>query len=345
MARLSMEGAPLAALRGLLAGASEAAVDMDVPLELIACLGPDVRLEMVQPPLRPAAALWLVGPDRRVADASPDQIVVRVTDMDAKARRVLVTRPLVPGLEPDPLVMAIERLGETPVHYPFARAVFRYDQRTLAAFEQVGRYHWLAITSQLAWHFFLEGLQQAGGDLRMLQRTRIAAVGAKTSRAIEGSGLRVDVCPEQARAVALVEALAGRMQDGPRVLYPRSELAAPALEDGLRAAGAEVTAPVVYGFDPLMPPWTPLLTKALAGGDIAAAVFASGSAARMTVRQLGPGLMRRLPAFALGPETAAVLRDELGFERVALAPTARFEALAGLLHDWLERDDRRWDFP
>jgi uroporphyrinogen-III synthase len=82
------------------------------------------------------------------------------------------------------------------------------------------------------------------------ERLRVAVVGPATAAAARERGLPVHLEAEKAEAEGLVEALAeapGGAPTGKKFLLPQAGDARPVLAEGLRAAGAEVTAVVAYG--------------------------------------------------------------------------------------------------
>ncbi|WFR68638.1 uroporphyrinogen-III synthase [Curtobacterium flaccumfaciens] len=98
-------------------------------------------------------------------------------------------------------------------------------------------YGWLVVTSATA-------VRVVAGRVPCLPSdVRVACVGEATARAARDAGWRVDVVPADASAAGLVGALPA---DADRVLYPRSEIAASTLVDGLRARGIDVDDVVAY---------------------------------------------------------------------------------------------------
>jgi uroporphyrinogen III methyltransferase / synthase len=82
------------------------------------------------------------------------------------------------------------------------------------------------------------------GDARGLARSRIAAIGPATARALAKHGVLADVIPERAHAESLLDALTGIPVR--RVLIPRARDAPDVLPDGLRAHGAQVDVVALY---------------------------------------------------------------------------------------------------
>ncbi|MBF4603224.1 uroporphyrinogen-III synthase [Curtobacterium sp. VKM Ac-2884] len=145
---------------------------------------------------------------------------------------------------------------------------------------------------------------------------RVAVVGEPTARAARAAGWVVDLVPEQASAAALVDALPDT--DG-TVLFPRSEIAAPTLVDGLRARGIDVDDVVAYrtvgtGDEPITLDAAP-----------DAVLVTSGSVAREIARRMTPLDPRTLVA-CIGPGTAADARAA-GLPVHVVGPTRSAEAL------------------
>ncbi len=103
----------------------------------------------------------------------------------------------------------------------------------------------------------------------------LAAVGAATARELPGAAI---IPSGGVGAGALVAELRDRVA-GKRVLVARAEGGNPALVDGLRASGAQVTALTLYRTVPARQA-DPAALAALREGRVDAIAFASGSAAR-----------------------------------------------------------------
>jgi len=151
---------------------------------------------------------------------------------------------------------------------------------------------WLAVTSATAVRVV------AGRVSRLPAGVRVACVGEPTARAAREAGWAVDLVPEHESAAGLASALPS---DAGHVLFPRSEIAAPTLVDGLRARGIAVSEVVAYrtvgtGDDPIVldpPPDAVLVT--------------SGSVAQQVVRRMTP-LDPRTHVACIGPATADAAR-------------------------------------
>jgi uroporphyrinogen-III synthase len=160
-----------------------------------------------------------------------------------------------------------------------------------------GDYAWVAVTSATA-------VRLLGGLVpRLPTGVRVAAVGRVTASACAELGWSVEVVPEEASAVGLVAAMSasGGVDIDGRVLFPRSDIAAPTLVEGLRGRGLDVDDVVAYrtvetGTDRIVldpPPDAVLVT--------------SGSIARQVALRMTPlDPMTRIAC--IGPRTAAEAR-------------------------------------
>ncbi|WP_439689719.1 uroporphyrinogen-III synthase [Curtobacterium sp. SP.BCp] len=152
---------------------------------------------------------------------------------------------------------------------------------------------WLAVTSATA-------VRMVAGRMPSLPAgVRVACVGQATARAARQAGWRVDVVPDTESAAGLVAAFP---QPAGRVLFPRSELAAPTLVEGLRARGIDVEDVVAYrtvgtGDEPVRLDRAP-----------DAVLVTSGSVASQVARRMTP-LDPGTRIACIGPGTAAAARE------------------------------------
>ncbi|MCC2333700.1 uroporphyrinogen-III synthase [Cellulomonas wangsupingiae] len=287
--------------------------------------------------------------------------------------RVLVPRPpLDPALPPphpparerssraaagpaavSPAAVALAAVGAEPLVVPLVRTVPLDDLTPLDdALLALGArwYTWLAVTSQAAVAVLAErAAAHDDGLAALLARggVRVGAVGPGTARALEALGVRVDVVPPvRSTAVDLVAALtaadargAGTAPDAPtpaapRALFPRGDLAARTLADGLTSAGWDVDDVVVYRTVPAGPP-EPQVTRAWAAGDVHAALLTSASSVRALLDHLGPP-PAATRVVVIGPSTAAEAR-RLGVRVDAVAARQTLAGLVDALTDLVAR--------
>jgi uroporphyrinogen-III synthase/uroporphyrinogen III methyltransferase/synthase len=122
------------------------------------------------------------------------------------------------------------------------------------------------------------------------------------------------------------------------VLVPRAADGRPELIDGLRAAGAEVVAPVAYRTVRAAPGSLAALGVLLSAGRIDAVTFASPSAVHGVVEGLGVdvGRLAGVLLAAIGPTTAEALR-EAGFSAGVVPDIHAAKALADAVAERLTR--------
>lgn len=216
---------------------------------------------------------------------------------------ILVTRPTGEG---DPVVRALQAVGLCVYAVPTVEVQpVEFDQPDFA------RYDWVIVTSAAG----VDALSELAAGPRW------AAVGGATARALLARGVEPQLVPAVANGLALANALPDAR--GKRVLLVRATAAAVDLPTRLRARGAEVDEVAAYrtieGPESSAEP----LQAALADSELAAVVFASGSAVRGFVALGGTAA---LPAITIGPRTTAVAR-QLGFRVIAEAEKQSVEAL------------------
>ncbi|MCC2313757.1 uroporphyrinogen-III synthase [Cellulomonas xiejunii] len=251
-----------------------------------------------------------------------------------------------------PAAVALVAAGAEPVVVPLVRTVPLDDLTTLDdALLALGSgwYEWLTVTSQAAVAVLAErAATHDDGLAALLGRAdvRVAAVGPGTARALEALGVRVDVVPPvRSTAVDLVAALVATgstgptnrgaaVASGPRALFPRGDLAATTLADGLTAAGWAVDDLVVYRTVPAGPP-DPRVAHAWATGDVHAALLTSASTVRALLDHLGPP-PPATRVVVIGPSTQAEA-ERLGLRVDAVADRQTLAGLVDALADHVAR--------
>lgn len=176
-------------------------------------------------------------------------------------------------------------------------------------------------------------LDLVGGALPALARTRVAAVGAATARALATAGIQVDLIPKaQFNSESLLAAPEMAEMAGRRVLIVRGEGGRELLADTLRARGAELAYAEVYRRRR-----APVEASALAAlwgnGGIGLAVVTSGEVLDHLMEILGEAGA----AFATGTPLAVIgarvgqLARERGWRRVIVAEQASDAELAAAI--------------
>ena len=249
---------------------------------------------------------------------------------------VLVTRPAADVPE---LVAALDERGVDAVAVPTvtidrATAAVGVDAMLGGGLDDAD---WLVVTSANGAAAIAE--RMAATTAVLPEHTRLAAVGPATAGALEAAGLRVDHVPDVYRTVAIADGLGDLV--GRHVVLARADAATPDLRDALEARGAHVTELVAYrtieGPAESRDPLHGALQR-----DLDGVAFTSGSTVRGLLRLASPTDRQRaraIPAFCIGPVTAATAR-RFGFDVEAVADPHTAGGLADAIARDLKRGDR-----
>jgi uroporphyrinogen-III synthase len=183
-----------------------------------------------------------------------------------------------------------------------------------AALARLPEYAWVAFTSARAVEAVWRHRAWQRWPWTSAARPRIAAVGPVTGAALRSHGLHVAACPDapggRTLAAAMVAAEGGSMS-GSTVLWPRSDIARPDLADVLRAAGADVVAPVAYCTRPNRPANLADVVTELEARRIDCVTFLSPSGAANLAAVMPGGTLAPLARLTLvasvGPTTSSTL--------------------------------------
>ena len=225
-------------------------------------------------------------------------------------RRVVVTRARAQAGE---LSERLERLGAEAHEFPTIEIRPPEDFRPLdEAIRDLDSFGWLIFTSVNGVEAFVDRLGYHGLDLRAVPRgAKVAAIGPATAQRVREIGLRVDVVPEEFRAEALIESIAGASLSGQRILIPRARVAREILPQKLREAGAEVVVAPAYESVPSSE-GKERLAKRLEAGEVDCVTFTASSTVENFVRAFGAREAARLLAetrvACIGPITAETAR-------------------------------------
>jgi porphobilinogen synthase len=232
-------------------------------------------------------------------------------------KTVLVTRP---AGEQDPLVAELTSRGYRVVAVPTVTT-----QAVDVEWPDLSRYDWIVVTSAAG----AAALPDIGGGPRW------AAVGEATARALRAKGIEVDVVPAKANGAALGSAIPD--VKGKRIALVRASQADPDLPNALRERGAIVEELVAYETVEGPSESAHALRQVLRDGDVAAVVFASGSAVRGFVKLGGPS---NLPAITIGPRTSQAAR-EAGFVVAAEATAQEVKEMAAAVERSVSKTTER----
>jgi len=239
--------------------------------------------------------------------------------------RVMVTRPR------DQAGALRDRLIELGAHVDIQPVIRISDPPDWgpvdAALTQLDRYGWLVFSSVNGVRYLLERLLERKGDLRSLGAVRLAAIGPATADELARYRLRADLVPDQYRAEALAEALAGEAS-GRTFLLARASRGRDVLAEQIRAAGGTVDEIAVYSSTDVEHA-DPEVADALAAGRIDWVTVTSSAIARSLARLFGNAL-RRTKLASISPITSEVLR-KLGYEPAVEATRYTIDGLVQVM--------------
>jgi len=238
-------------------------------------------------------------------------------------RRIVVTRA---RAQASGFAASLRALGADVIQLPAIRVDAPEDGAGLRdAVARIAGFDWIVLTSANGVERFFAEVRAQGRDARALANARVCAIGPATAAELEKHGVRADLVPPEFVGESAVDALAAAAElAGARVLVPAAADARPALADGLRARGAEVTQVVAYrtvrdGTN------ADEVRRALEAGEIDLLTFTAGSTARNFAALAGTGTGRAKVA-SIGPVTTQALR-ELGMRVDVEAPEATIDGL------------------
>ncbi len=292
-----------------------------------------------RPPETPVACVrWGTIPEQRTVTGTLEDIAKRVAEENLKppaitvvgdvvalreagldwyekrplfGKRMVVTRARAQAGE---LSEALEKLGAEAYEFPTIEIRSPEDLGPLdTAIRELDTFDWIVFTSVNGVEAFMQRLRHHGLDLRALPRkAKIAAIGPATAEALEETGLRVDVVPEEYRAESLIEALGHDSLTGQRVLIPRAKVAREILPEKLREAGAEVVVPPAYESSPSTEDKEDLAQR-LGNGEFDCITFTASSTVQNFVGAFGDERAARLLSetrvACIGPITADTARE------------------------------------
>jgi uroporphyrinogen III methyltransferase/synthase len=227
--------------------------------------------------------------------------------------RVLVTRP---AGQLAALREHLEELGAEVLEQPAIEIVAPDDWAPVDdALDRIDQFDWLVFSSANGVRALIERLCRHGGDLRRLERIRLAAIGPGTANELSLYRLTPDLEPDEFRAEALAAALSHQAA-GRRFLLARASRGREVLAEQLRAAGGHVEQIVVYASRDVARA-DPEIVARLAAGRIDWITVTSSAIARSLAALFGEALHQAKLA-SISPITSATLR-ELGHEPAAEA--------------------------
>jgi len=239
--------------------------------------------------------------------------------------KVVITRSRKGNAE---LARSLKALGFEPV--PIDTIEFlppEHWSHVDASLKRLGEFDWLLFTSPTGAEFFVQRMRALSLAVPWRGKPAVAAVGEKTSAALQGEGIRVDFVPSPFLTRALAEQLP--RERGKRLLLLRADIADAEAVATLERSGFVVADLIIYRTSSIAIGQDGTMEAGLREAD--AIVFASPSAVEAFMRRLGKSatasaLTKRLLAVCIGPVTATAAREG-GFERILTPKTHTIEAL------------------
>ena len=192
--------------------------------------------------------------------------------VDLTGQRIVITRP---HHQAEAFGSALESLGAEVIYLPVIEIAPPDNMEALDhALADLAAYDWVIFTSVNGVRMSLERREYL--DLQSWpQDLQVAAIGPKTTAALQADGIQVDFTPDEYIAEAIPPGL-GRMA-GKRFLLLRADLARPALAELIAIGGGQVDEITAYRTIPVKPD-PEAMTAIKAGVDIL--TFTSSSTVR-----------------------------------------------------------------
>ena len=160
---------------------------------------------------------------------------------------------------------------------------------------------WMVFTSVNGAKFFLQRLNAAGLDARVLANLKIAAIGKTTAARLAEFGLLADLVPDDESSVGLLENFKNLDINGKKFILPQAQISSNILPEGLTQNGATVDAIAVY---------KTVETKHtdVDMDFIDIIIFTSGSTVKAFIKKFG-NVPDHIKAYCLGPPTLNVAKE------------------------------------
>jgi uroporphyrinogen-III synthase len=255
--------------------------------------------------------------------------------------RIVITRAVEQSSD---LVAKLERRGAIPISLPLVAFSTPENFAPLdAALHRWQEFDWVLFTSANAVQSVAQRAASKNlGVLRQSSRPQIAAVGPATNEAAVKAGLHVTHVAKTHLGLALAEELAQQLRNK-SVFLPRSDRANPDLPAALKKLGATITDVVAYHTLPPTNVDRARVTEVL-DENSDAALFFSPSAVNNLADLLGreslAALQNKIAIAAVGPVTAAALRDH-GLTKIVTAADTTTDAIIAALENHFAQQEKK----
>lgn len=255
--------------------------------------------------------------------------------------RIVITRAVEQSSD---LVTKLERRGAIPISLPLVAFSTPENFAPLdAALHRWQEFDWVLFTSANAVQSVAQRASTTNlGILRPSSRPQIAAVGPATNQAAVKAGLHVTHVAKTHLGLALAEELAQQLRNK-SVFLPRSDRANPDLPAALKKLDANVTEVVAYHTLPPSNVDRARVTEVLDENSDAALFFspsAVNNLADLIGRESLTALQNKIAIAAVGPVTAAALRDH-GVTNLITAADTTAEAVIAALESHFARQEKK----
>ncbi|MGN1266431.1 MAG: uroporphyrinogen-III C-methyltransferase [Dorea sp.] len=158
--------------------------------------------------------------------------------------RIMLTRPAEVISD---MAEKLRDLGAEVLEIPTIDTIpIEENQLLKSCIDNIEIYEWIVFTSQIGVRIFFEKLEKNAIDIRRLSKSKFAAIGEGTKKALKQRGIFADLMPEVYDGESLAHCLAGQDVRGQNILIPRARKANPYLVPILEKAGANVQDVPIY---------------------------------------------------------------------------------------------------
>ena len=253
--------------------------------------------------------------------------------------RILVTRPIERGFK---LQESLRALGAETLSVPVIRTVPVDDgERVLEIkreMERLSEYQVLVFTSPYGVERFFDLLSEAGMDVRRVSHMKFAVIGQGTADTLKGKGIRADYMPGKYDGSSLGRLLAGKLEDGTKILLARSSIGGTEIFKELEKNPALVYKDLAVYDTKFLTEQETRLRSFMEEGGVTKVIFTSSSAVEGFVRLLGRFDYHSVQAVCIGNKTAKTAKGA-GMQTVT-ADNATVEDIVACMLRNGERGDR-----
>lgn len=260
--------------------------------------------------------------------------------------RLVILRP--PG-KWDETRRACAKRGIEPVLVPLLhiREGYSTDLDDFAGALREDRAGWVVFTGASGVQAVLDHAAERGLDRSLvtgLNRTKVAAIGPRTERALANAGVEVALVPDRTDSRGLVDALVESGVDGAHVELPRSDRGSDVLREGLEDAGATVHEFAAYTLtvaedESVLADAVRQLREGEAAGILFTSALTAATFFDLAHRlEFGPEDLKEVVVGAMGEPSAKALRAQ-GIEPDVVPGEASLGLLLDAVRDRIDRDD------